>query len=76
MGVAGFPAHSAYTTSKQAVVGMARALAHDGAPFHIRVDAVCPGVPTVASPTASCSPSNSNQEALVYSIQDRRPSAG
>ncbi|WP_375769209.1 SDR family oxidoreductase [Archangium gephyra] len=44
VGVAGFPAHSAYTTSKHAVVGMARALAHDGAPFHIRVNAVCPGV--------------------------------
>lgn len=44
VGVVGFPAHSAYTTSKHAVVGMARALAHDGAPFHIRVNAVCPGV--------------------------------
>lgn len=44
VGVAGFPTHSAYTTSKHAVVGMARALAHDGAPFHIRVNAVCPGV--------------------------------
>ncbi len=44
VGVAGFPAHSAYTSSKHAVVGMARALAHDGAPFHIRVNAVCPGV--------------------------------
>jgi NAD(P)-dependent dehydrogenase (short-subunit alcohol dehydrogenase family) len=44
VGVAGFPAHSGYTSSKHAVVGMARALAHDGAPFHIRVNAVCPGV--------------------------------
>jgi NAD(P)-dependent dehydrogenase (short-subunit alcohol dehydrogenase family) len=44
VGVAGFPAHSAYTSSKHAVVGLARALAHDGAPFHIRVNAVCPGV--------------------------------
>ncbi|WNG40121.1 SDR family oxidoreductase [Archangium minus] len=44
VGVAGFPSHSAYTTSKHAVVGMTRALAHDGAPFHIRVNAVCPGV--------------------------------
>lgn len=43
-GVAGFAAHSAYTTSKHAVVGIARALAHDGAPFHIRVNAVCPGL--------------------------------
>ncbi|QRK09465.1 SDR family oxidoreductase [Archangium violaceum] len=44
VGIAGFPTHSAYTTSKHAVVGMARALAHDGAPFHIRVNAVSPGV--------------------------------
>jgi NAD(P)-dependent dehydrogenase (short-subunit alcohol dehydrogenase family) len=44
VGVAGFPTHSAYTSSKHAVVGMARALAHDGAPSHIRVNAVCPGV--------------------------------
>jgi NAD(P)-dependent dehydrogenase (short-subunit alcohol dehydrogenase family) len=43
-GVTGFAAHSAYTTSKHAVVGMARALAQDGAPFHIRVNAVGPGV--------------------------------
>lgn len=44
VGIAGFPSHSSYTTSKHAVVGMARALAHDGAPFNIRVNAVCPGV--------------------------------
>jgi NAD(P)-dependent dehydrogenase (short-subunit alcohol dehydrogenase family) len=44
VGVSGFPAHSAYTASKHAVVGLARALAHDGAPFQIRVNAVCPGV--------------------------------
>jgi len=44
VGVAGMAAHSAYTASKHAVIGLARALAHDGAPFHIRVNAVCPGV--------------------------------
>jgi NAD(P)-dependent dehydrogenase (short-subunit alcohol dehydrogenase family) len=44
MGVTGAPTHSAYTISKHGVVGMARALAHDGAPFKIRVNAVAPGV--------------------------------
>jgi NAD(P)-dependent dehydrogenase (short-subunit alcohol dehydrogenase family) len=44
VGIAGFPACSSYTASKHAVVGLARGLAHDGAPFNIRVNAVCPGV--------------------------------
>ncbi|PTL79330.1 SDR family NAD(P)-dependent oxidoreductase [Vitiosangium sp. GDMCC 1.1324] len=44
VGVAGFPASSSYTASKHAIIGLARALAHDGAPFRIRVNAVCPGI--------------------------------
>ncbi|QRN95079.1 SDR family oxidoreductase [Archangium violaceum] len=44
MGISAFPGHSAYTASKHAVVGLSRALAHDGAPFNIRVNTVCPGV--------------------------------
>jgi NAD(P)-dependent dehydrogenase (short-subunit alcohol dehydrogenase family) len=44
VGVAGFPATSAYTASKHAVVGLGRALAQDGAPFNIRVNTVCPGL--------------------------------
>ncbi|UQA54920.1 SDR family NAD(P)-dependent oxidoreductase [Polyangium aurulentum] len=43
-GLVGSPTHSAYTSSKHALIGMARALAHDGAPHNIRVNAVCPGV--------------------------------
>lgn len=42
-GITGLSAHSSYIASKHAVVGMARSLAHDGAAFHIRVNAVCPG---------------------------------
>jgi 3alpha(or 20beta)-hydroxysteroid dehydrogenase len=44
--IAGFtalPAHAAYVASKHALLGMARSLALDGAPLHIRVNAVCPG---------------------------------
>jgi NAD(P)-dependent dehydrogenase (short-subunit alcohol dehydrogenase family) len=44
VGISGFASHSPYTASKHAVVGLARALAHDGAPFNVRVNAVCPGV--------------------------------
>jgi NAD(P)-dependent dehydrogenase (short-subunit alcohol dehydrogenase family) len=44
VGVSGFPAASAYTASKHAVVGLGRALALDGAPFNIRVNTVVPGL--------------------------------
>ncbi len=44
MGVVSQPRYSAYIASKHAIIGMARAVAHDGAPFRIRVNAVCPGV--------------------------------
>jgi NAD(P)-dependent dehydrogenase (short-subunit alcohol dehydrogenase family) len=42
-GMSGLPGCSPYVASKHALVGMARALAQDGAPFRIRVNAVCPG---------------------------------
>jgi NAD(P)-dependent dehydrogenase (short-subunit alcohol dehydrogenase family) len=44
MGISAAPGHSAYIASKHAVVGLSRALAHDGAPFNIRVNTVCPGM--------------------------------
>jgi NAD(P)-dependent dehydrogenase (short-subunit alcohol dehydrogenase family) len=43
VGISALPAHSPYVASKHALVGMARAVALDGAPFRIRVNAVCPG---------------------------------
>lgn len=43
LGIAGSPAHSAYVTSKHAVIGLARSLAHDCAPSRIRVNVTCPG---------------------------------
>ena len=44
LGVMAANSRCAYTTSKHAVVGMTKALAIDLAPFHIRVNAVGPGV--------------------------------
>jgi 3alpha(or 20beta)-hydroxysteroid dehydrogenase len=43
LGVAAFPAMSAYTASKHAVIGLARTFAQEAAGFNIRVNAVCPG---------------------------------
>lgn len=42
-GLEGFAYASAYTASKHALVGLTRALAKEGAPKGIRVNAVCPG---------------------------------
>ena len=44
LGVMAANSRCAYATSKHAVVGMTKALAIDLAPFHIRVNAVGPGV--------------------------------
>jgi NAD(P)-dependent dehydrogenase (short-subunit alcohol dehydrogenase family) len=43
-GTHGMPGLSPYCASKHAVAGIVRAAAHDGAPFHIRVNVVCPGL--------------------------------
>ncbi len=39
-----FPQRAAYNASKGAVVSFTRALALDYAPYHIRVNAICPGM--------------------------------
>jgi len=39
-----FPARAAYNASKGAVVSFTRALALDYAPYHIRANAICPGM--------------------------------
>ena len=39
----GFPDDAAYVATKGAVLSMTKAMALDGAPFGIRVNAVCPG---------------------------------
>lgn len=43
-GIVAFPARSAYSTSKAAVLGLTRSLAADYAPHGIRANAVCPGM--------------------------------
>ncbi len=42
-GVVGEPGHAAYSAAKGAVIALTRAMAVELAPYHIRVNAVCPG---------------------------------
>lgn len=42
-GLVGFPNLAAYCASKGGLVQLTRAMAMDGAPHHIRVNAICPG---------------------------------
>lgn len=47
-GLGGFPMASPYVASKHAVIGLTRALASEGAPHRIRINAVCPGATDTA----------------------------
>lgn len=41
--IVGEPGHAAYTASKGAVLSLTRAMAIELAPYHINVNAICPG---------------------------------
>jgi len=43
-GMSGFPNCASYVASKHAVIGLTKALAVDWGQYHIRVNAVCPGM--------------------------------
>jgi NAD(P)-dependent dehydrogenase (short-subunit alcohol dehydrogenase family) len=43
-GKKGVPNHSAYSTSKFAIIGLTQSLAGEVAPYGVRVNAVCPGI--------------------------------
>jgi NAD(P)-dependent dehydrogenase (short-subunit alcohol dehydrogenase family) len=49
-GILGMDSMSVYCSSKGALVALTRALAHDLAPFRIRVNCVCPGPTDTAQP--------------------------
>ena len=42
-GVVGEPGHAAYSASKGAIIALTRAMAIELAPYHINVNAICPG---------------------------------
>jgi len=42
-GLSGLPTAAPYVASKHAVIGLTRALAYEGAPHLVRINAVCPG---------------------------------
>jgi NAD(P)-dependent dehydrogenase (short-subunit alcohol dehydrogenase family) len=53
-GLGGFPTASPYVTSKHAVIGLTRALSYEGAPYRIRINAVCPGATDTHMATSMC----------------------
>lgn len=65
--VVGEPGHAAYTASKGAVLAMTRALAIELAPYHITVNAVCPG-PFQSDILLAAMPKKEDREELAASV--------
>lgn len=65
--VVGEPGHAAYSASKGAVLAMTRALAIELAPYHITVNAVCPG-PFQSDMLLAAMPRKEDREALAASV--------
>lgn len=65
--VVGEPAHAAYSASKGAVLAMTRALAIELAPYHITVNAVCPG-PFQSDMLLAAMPRKEDREELAASV--------
>lgn len=63
-GVVGEPGHAAYSASKGAVIALTRGMAVELAPYHIRVNAICPG-PVLTDMLLEAVPSPQNREALA-----------
>ena len=63
-GLVASPGRAAYCASKGAVVMLTRAMALDGAPQHINVNAICPGVVVTAMTEASLRDPATLQEKL------------
>ncbi|MFB0546956.1 MAG: SDR family NAD(P)-dependent oxidoreductase, partial [Anaerolineae bacterium] len=62
--VVGEPGHVAYSASKGAVLSLTRAMAIDLAPYHITVNAVCPG-PTYTDMLLEALPDEAQREELA-----------
>jgi len=65
--IVGEPGHTAYTASKGAVLAITRALAIELAPYHITVNAVCPG-PFQSDMLLAAMPREDDRERLAASV--------
>lgn len=65
-GVVGEPGHAAYSAAKGAVIALTRAMAVELAPYHIRVNAVCPG-PVFTAMLRAAVPTAEGREELAAS---------
>ena len=63
-GVVGEPGHAAYSASKGAIIALTRAMAIELAPYHITVNAVCPG-PVLTDMLMGVVPSAAEREKLA-----------